>query len=243
VAIAVMPLGCYTVCDRIPFFGGTTMRMRKKPWARPELAVCPFYVSNPAGQKGRWKDMFPRSTNPLWLELGCGKGEFAAAFAADTPEVNLLAVDIKSEVLAVAARNTLLQFAKAGRPIDNLYFTSQDIERIGDILSELDSVSGLFIHFCNPWPKFRHQKHRLTHPRQLALYRRFLLPNARLQFKTDHPGLFDDTVTALAENGYVLDEVHRALPENHFAAATMSEHEKMFRRTGVPIGFIAAHLK
>ena len=207
------------------------------------MPLVPSILPTLPKKKSSWRNAFPRSANPFWLELGCGKGEFAAAFAAETPTVNLLAIDIKSEVLAVAARNASLQFAKAGRPIDNLFLTSQDIERIGDVLSESDGVDGLFIHFCNPWPKFRHQKHRLTHPRQLALYRRFLVPNARLQFKTDDPGLFEDTMKALADNNFILDEVHRALPAHHSAAAIMSEHEKMFRRTSIPIGFIAAHLK
>ncbi len=145
-------------------------------------------------------------------------------------------------MLAIAARNAALRFSQMSRPVDNLLLTSQDIERIGEILSASDVVSGLFIHFCNPWPKLRHQKHRLTHPRQLALYRRFFLPNARLFFKTDDTSLYEDTEKALLDTGFVIDESVRSLPENHPAALPMSEHEQMFRRMDIPIGFIAARL-
>ena len=80
------------------------MRMRRKPWARPELAASPFVIDRPEEYKGRWKEAFENSDLPLHIELGCGKGGFIAQKAFETPEINFLALDIKSEVLAVGRR-------------------------------------------------------------------------------------------------------------------------------------------
>jgi tRNA (guanine-N7-)-methyltransferase len=89
--------------------------MRRKPWARPELAVCPFFIGDGAARWGRWTKAFSR-TQPLHLELGCGKGEFIGRYAALHPQINFIAVDIKSEVLAVAKRTAEQQYRDAGRP-------------------------------------------------------------------------------------------------------------------------------
>ncbi len=53
------------------------MRIRRKPWARPELAACPFCIDDPENHIGHWHELFPKR-QPLHLELGCGKGGFMA---------------------------------------------------------------------------------------------------------------------------------------------------------------------
>lgn len=216
------------------------MRVRRKPWARPELAACPFYIDRPAGLRGRWRSAFARPNAPLWLELGCGKGGFAGPFAAANPDVNLIAVDIKSEVLALAKRRADRLFAAAGRPVDNLLFLSQDIERIDDILAPEDGVERVVVNFCNPWPKPRWHKHRLTHTRQLKKYAALLRPGGELAFKTDDDDLFESTLEYLEEAGYALRALSRDLLPGHPACAYPSEHELMFRERGIPIKHLVA---
>ena len=80
------------------------MRMRRKPWVREELANCEFFVENPCEILGNWGNKFKKK-QPLHLELGCGKGTFIAKLACENPEINYVAVDIKSEVLGLAKRN------------------------------------------------------------------------------------------------------------------------------------------
>ena len=90
------------------------MRIRRKPWARPELAACPFFVDTPPELRDRWAEAFPR-TAPIHLELGCGKGGFLAEQAAAHPELNFIGIDLKSEVLALAKRKAEAALAAAGR--------------------------------------------------------------------------------------------------------------------------------
>ena len=219
------------------------MRLRRKPWARPELAACPFFVDEPEKNRGRWREAFPRR-GPLFLELGCGKGGFLAAQAAAHPEVNFLGIDIKSEVLALAKRKAEAALLAAGRPadrVDNLLLTAQDIERLFLIFGEEERVDRIYVNFCNPWPKPGAQKHRLTHTRQLTAYRRWMGEGAELWFKTDDPGLFEDTVARyLPESGYRLLYLTRDLAASGFAGNVPTEHEEMFSARGIPIRFLIA---
>lgn len=219
------------------------MRIRRKSWARPELAASPFVIDHPDDWRGRWNQAFQRPQAPLHLELGCGKGGFIAQKAFETPDINFLAVDLKSEVLGLAKRNAERVYqAAGGRAVDNLRLAAHNIEWIDHMLAPEDQIAQIYINFCNPWPKKRDFKHRLTHPRQLALYKRFLLPGGALRFKTDDDTLFEATLGYLPESGFKIAEAIIDLPPSHEASAIMTEHERMFRAMGLPIRYIAAVL-
>ena len=81
------------------------MRMRRKPWVRTELAEAEFFIDDSTEKIGKWHKAFKRPKQPMHLELGCGKGSFIAKLASENPEINYLAIDIKSEVLGLAKRN------------------------------------------------------------------------------------------------------------------------------------------
>ena len=105
------------------------MRMRRKPWARPELAACPFFWDNPDAMRGKWRLAFAKA-QPLWLELGCGKGAFLAQAAAVHREINFIGVDLKSDILGVARRQIVDTFAEHKLEPDNVLLFAHDIERI-----------------------------------------------------------------------------------------------------------------
>ena len=149
------------------------MRMRKKPWARPELEACKFFIQNPSEYKGRWKEFFGND-KPIYMELGCGKGTFMAVHGSENPDKNYITIDIKDEVLVLAKRNIEAAYEKKGQEIDNVALMSQEIAIIDNMLGDGDEISRIYINFCNPWPKDRHKKRRLTHPRQIEKYKKFL---------------------------------------------------------------------
>ena len=68
------------------------MRIRTKPWARPELYACDYFIEQPEQCKGKWNQLFSKN-QPLHLELGCGKGVFISELAYQNPNINYLAVD------------------------------------------------------------------------------------------------------------------------------------------------------
>jgi tRNA (guanine-N7-)-methyltransferase len=216
------------------------MRMRRKPWARPELAACPFCVQNPPALRGRWREAFAKE-QPVHLDLGCGKGVFLAGMALGNPKINYIGVDIKSEVLALSKRNAERSFAAAGRPVENLLIFSFDISLLDLVFSPGDFVSRIYLNFPNPWPKERHKKRRLTHPRQLGAYRTFLADGGDILFKSDDQALYRDTLVYFNEAGFCVEaaseDFRRDFPGG---PAPISEHEEMFSAAGLPIYYIAA---
>lgn len=213
--------------------------MRRKPWARPELAACSFYIDCPEQYRGKWASVFKKK-QPLHLELGCGKGGFMAQLALQHPELNFLAVDIKSEVLAVGRRNIVKLFEENGREVQNIALMSQDIERIDQMLSPEDKIERIYINFCNPWPKAKHKKRRLTYPRQLTLYKAFLVKGGEIRFKTDDRELFYDSLAYFEEAGFTVtyqtDDLHAAGLKDNIE----TEHEKMFTQQGKQIYYCTA---
>lgn len=218
------------------------MRMRTKPWARPELAVCGYFVKEPQEYKGKWKEWFPKKQS-LQLELGCGKGTFMAELALKNPMINYLAIDINSDVLGVARRNIESAFLAENQSVQNIALMSFDIERILLMMDENDAVNRIYINFCNPWPKGKHHKKRLTHTRQLEKYKTILADGGEIFFKTDDEGLYLATLRYLAESGYEViyqtTDLH-AQQSDMNANNIMTEHEKMFAEQGIPIKALVA---
>lgn len=188
---------------------------------------------------GAWHSLFPRK-QPLHLELGCGKGYFLAGAAPRNPQINYMGIDLKDAVLAPAKRNIEAAFEQAGRPVDNVILTALDIERLLTAMNSDDSVEKLYILFCNPWPKPRHHKRRLTHPRQLESYKKILVPGGELEFRTDDDGLFRDTLGYLRESGFEILRTTQDLHAEHPEGNIMTEHELMFSEKGVPIKALTA---
>lgn len=216
------------------------MRMRRKPFARPELAACDFFIDRPCDYLGRWRQSFSASSAPLEVELGCGKGGFISRLASQNPDKNFLGIDIKSEVLVLAKRKIEAAFAEKGLAVGNVKLMSQDIERIGDILDERDPVDRIYINFCNPWSKAGHQKRRLTHMRQLIKYRTFLKPGGEIRFKTDDAGLFEDSLRYFDLAGFSITYLTRDLHADSPGWNIETEHERMFSNEGVPIKTLIA---
>ena len=103
------------------------MHMRTKKWARPELAACPYFTDEPEALRGHWRERF-EADQPLWLELGCGKGVSTAKMAAATRGVNFIAMDISPDVLGWARRNIERNFQ--GDPVKNM-MPREKIEKMG----------------------------------------------------------------------------------------------------------------
>ncbi len=219
------------------------MRLRRKPWARPELAESYFFVDEPTLLKNKWQQEFNNS-NPIYMELGCGKGVFIATEAQRKQDVNFIAIDLKSEVLVLAKRCVEKNFSDNGiQKVENVRLMSQDIERLDNILGEEDKISRIYINFCNPWPKPRHEKHRLTYPKQLLLYKNYLVDDGEIWFKTDDENLFEASLLYFDEAGYNIKYITRDLHNSDFTDSPETEHERMFTEKGIPTKFLIATKK
>ncbi len=174
---------------------------------------------------------------PLWLEIGCGKGAFATQMSARNPEVNYLAFEKVIDVMMMAME-------KADREgCGNLRFYNCDAENICTILEGV-KLDRIFINFCDPWPKKRNAKRRLTSPLFLERYKSLLADGARIFFKTDNRLLFDYSLETFAECGYTVENVCfdlHASPMNEDNIQT--EYEKNFSGKGFTINYLEAFIE
>ena len=217
------------------------MRMRFKPYARPELLATDWHAHEPLENKGRWRSLFARPGQPFHLELGCGKGGYLAQLSSAHPEVNYLGVDITDKVLILAKRKIEKAYAEKGMPVDNVLIASFDIERIANVMDERDEVQRIYINFCNPWSKnASSHKHRLTHPRQLLQYRALMDEGGEIWFKTDDDDLFRDSLQYFPAAGFAITWQTFDLHADEPAWNIRTEHEGMFTEQGIPIKALIA---
>lgn len=210
------------------------MRIRNKPWAKEELAASKFYVQKPENNKGHWKEVFKNPENSIHLELGCGKGYFVQKAAKQNSKINYIAVDLIDTILGIANRNIIEEFKS--QEIENIALTRYDVEAITNILDKTDNIERIYINFCNPWPKPRHKKRRLTHTRQLEKYKLFLKPKGEIYFKTDDDELFKESLEYFKAEGFEPIKITYNLNEEpNFWENIETEHEIKFKKAGIKI--------
>jgi tRNA (guanine-N7-)-methyltransferase len=219
------------------------MRIRYKKWARPELEASEFYIDNPEDYRGKWKELFKEKENPIHLELGCGKGQFISKKASNNLNVNYIAIDLVDAMLGLAKRNVEQEYKEKNIEPTNIVLTRFDIERINLILDKDDKIERIYINFCNPWPKGKHRKKRLTHTKQLEKYKNFLVPNGEIHFKTDDDDLFNSSLIYFQESGFeIVSKTYDLHNEPIFDNNIETEHEKMFSEQGIKIKALIARI-
>ncbi len=213
------------------------MRIRFKPWARPELEASYFYEDNPEEFKGKWISKFVNKQNPIHLELGCGKGSFISELAFKNQNVNYIAIDLVDAMLGLAKRKVEEKYNENNRKVENLILVRYDIERINNIISKEDKIQRIYINFCNPWPKSKHKKKRLTHTKQLEHYKEFLEPGCKIYFKTDDDELFNDSLKYFEDSNFeIIKKTYDLHKSDIFDGNNIiTEHEKMFSDEGIKI--------
>lgn len=214
------------------------MRIRRRKWAKQELEEAAFYIDNPSIYKNKWQEQFSKN-QPLHVELGCGKGNFIANLAVTHPDINYIAVDMIEAMLGLSKRN--VEQAYQNQNPENLFLIRANVERILEVFGEKDTVDRIYINFCNPWPRGKHNKRRLTHTKQLENYKIFLQKGGEIYFKTDNDELFEASLEYLQNCGFQIiaqtKDLHNA---PIFEENIVTEHEKMFSEEGIAIkAFIA----
>ena len=128
--------------------------------------------------------------------------------------------------------------------------TDEQKEQAKDFMLKLqedvaqDVIERIYINFCNPWPKGKHRKKRLTHTRQLEKYKTFLAPRGEVYFKTDDIDLFNSSLLYFAEAGFeIIKQTNNLHKETDFWNNIETEHEKMFSEQGININALIAKRK
>ncbi|HXL56248.1 MAG TPA: tRNA (guanosine(46)-N7)-methyltransferase TrmB [Chitinophagaceae bacterium] len=160
-----------------------------------ELKTFPNVLQYPEGMKGNWH-LFFKNQNPIILDLACGKGEYAVGLGRLYPQKNFIGIDIKGNRIWRGAKTALQEGLK------NVAFLRTQIDKVTDYF-DTNEVSEIWITFPDPQLRLSKIKKRLTHPRFLRLYQKFLRQGGLVHLKTDSPDLYNFTKTVI--NLYGLD--------------------------------------
>ena len=168
-----------------------------------------------------------------------GKGRFLSELAALHPDINYVGIEKYSSVLLRAIEK------QQEDPQDNLKFIRMDAEEIAEVFAP-DEVERIYLNFSDPWPKDRHARRRLTSRQFLARYDQILVPEGRVEFKTDNRPLFDFSLEEVEAAGWKLSastyDLHRDPVLNE--GNVMTEYEAKFSALGNPIHkYIAYRVK
>lgn len=176
------------------------------------------------------------SANPLYLEIGCGKGKFAAEYAKSHPEINFLAVEKDPNVIVSACEK-----AKAGN-IKNLRFLECPAEYLERHIKK-NSADMIFLNFSCPFPKNKYASHRLTSPRFLNIYKNLLKKNGEIHQKTDNMHFFEYSLEQFSNQGYQLKNISLDLHNSDYENNIETEYEAKFTALGQPIYRLEAFIK
>lgn len=194
-----------------------------------------YYVSNPTKYKGKWNDFFGNH-NPIYLELGTGRGEFIIQMAKNYPNINFIGLELNESQIATAAKKLERENIK------NLKLIKDDARNIVSIFGK--EINTIYLTFSEPWPKKRDEKNRFTHESYLKLYDRIFKKNKHIILKTDNKGLFAYSLETLSNYWYVFDTVSLDLHNDERGIPNlMTDFEIQYVKEKRPIYYLDASFK
>lgn len=218
------------------------MRLRNNPKA---LEIIQQYsnivVFHPREYKGSWNKYFTeRSGNkpdaPMHVELGMGRGKFISTKGLLHKEINFIGIDLRHEIILSALEKVL------ENELQNVMLMPYNILNLEDAF-EASEVETFYINFCDPWPKVRHSKRRLTHRLFLKKYKTFLKDGGKIEFKTDSRELFDFSVNEFKESGFEIIDLTYDLHGGNYPENITTEYEEKFIKKGIKINRLEAMIK
>jgi tRNA (guanine-N7-)-methyltransferase len=183
---------------------------------------------------GRWQEDIFGNTNPIVLELACGKGEYSNALAQKYPQYNFIGVDIKGHRIWRGAKTALEQ------EINNVRYLRIYIDHLTEFFS-VDEVQDIWITFPDPYLRHRDRKKRLTSPKFLRIYQQILKKEGNIRLKTDSDRLYNYTQRIAdlynCPIEHKVDDIYRECP--HDELLTIKTYfERMHLKNDKTIKFI-----
>ena len=219
--------------------GKNKLRKFKDLESNPLVLQYPFarLAETPFPLRGRWREDFFHNSNPIVLELGCGKGEYTVGLARRYPDSNFIGIDIKGARMWTGATEAV----RCG--MTNVAFLRTSIELLGSFFApgEIDSI---WITF--PDPQMRKVNKRLTGTRMLALYRTLLAAGGTVHLKTDSPFLYAYTTMMATHNGLDItaasDDIYSLYRPGHPLVDIRTHYEQQWLDRGLTIKYLSFKL-
>jgi tRNA (guanine-N7-)-methyltransferase len=185
--------------------------------------------------KGNWQSEVFKNNNGITVEFACGRGEYTVGLARITPDQNFIGIDVKGDRLWVGSTQAV------DERLTNVAFLRALVENVEDCF-EVGEINNVWITFPDPRPRDRDIKRRLTSPRFLEYYKKLLVKDGMVYFKTDNTGLFEYTLEVLKTRNdikdleYTFDLYHSEYMDEHHGIKT--RFEKKFHDLGEDIKYM-----
>lgn len=205
------------------------MRLRKVKNAQNIIDESQYIIKKPEIYKGNYKNVF-ENDNPIYIEVGMGKGDFIIENALKNPEINFIGIE-KFDSVMVRAVQKLEEY-----DIPNLKLIKIEALNIDNIFYK--EISCLYLNFSDPWPKKRHTNRRLTSNVFLNKYDLIFKNTKKIIMKTDNRHLFEYSIKSLTDYGYKINDISLDLHSDNKLDNIETEYEKKFVSKGMVIYYI-----
>jgi len=207
------------------------MRLKNVKGANEIIEKGTYYINEPKNYKGHWQELFG-NYNPIYIEIGMGKGDFIIENAIRYPNINFIGIEKFDSVIvrAIQKSNDL--------ELSNLKLIRMDAFEIEEVFEK--EIDRIYLNFSDPWPKERHAKRRLTSPIFLEKYDHIFKNDADIIMKTDNNPLFEYSLDSLKTCGYTITKHTRDLYQENIEENIPTEYEKKFTKLGIKINRLEA---
>lgn len=199
------------------------MRLKHIKGSSEKIENSNYVIKNPNEYRGLWNKVFGNN-NPIYIEIGMGKGKFIYENALEYPDINFIGIEKYDSVMVRAVEkleNSNLTNVKLIR------MDATEIEQIFD--HEVDKI---YLNFSDPWPKKRHAHRRLTSTIFLEKYDLITKVGYHIIQKTDNIDLFEFSIISFNNNGYKIEELSLDLHRNNPIINIETEYETKFKNQG-----------
>ena len=207
------------------------MRLRKIKNIEEKIAEHhQWLVADPRDRKGKWQQVF-KNGNEIYIELGCGRGQFILALAEQHPGRNYIAVEGRSSVMLRALEKA------AKTKLENIVFIKEYIHDVHEYFDQAE-LAGIYLNFSDPWPKGSHAPRRLIHRNFLNGYQQILKQGSCIEFKTDNDVLFAFAKREFEKSGMPFLRSTEDLHHTDYDAKNVTtEYEDKFKAQGKKINY------
>lgn len=204
------------------------MRLRNVKNKQEIMDKAEHLILNPKEYIGKWKDVF-KNDNPIYVEIGMGKGDFIIENAQKYPNINFIGIEKFDSVIVRAIE-------KIPNNINNLKLIRMDAKEIEEVFSQ--EIDRIFLNFSDPWPKKRHHDRRLTSHVFLSKYDKLFKRDKIIYQKTDNRELFEYSLMSFSSYGYILEDISLDLHNSNYEEIITTEYEKKFVSKGNNIYYL-----
>ena len=206
------------------------MRLRNVKNKEEILNNSSYLVKNPMDNKGKWNKVF-NNNNPIYIEIGMGKGKFIIENAIKYPNINFIGIEKFDSVLAKS-------LPKIPEGLNNLLIIRLDALNIDSIFDK--EIDRIYLNFSDPWPKVRHHLRRLTSKVFLSKYDLIFKKNCEIYQRTDNRDLYIYSLESYSQYGYKLSDISFDLHNTTEEELITTEYEDKFSDKGMPIYSVIA---